>query len=101
MDDGTGASIHTCECQVAPGGAWAKQSRGHAADATDCKNHICLTQLYTSCRFDGNVIITGTWDNATAPGPRELTVTGADPKLCPLAKALPPPPPPPARTIGN
>eukprot|EP01048_Picozoa_sp_COSAG05_P025630 COSAG05_NODE_6612_length_931_cov_0.855769_2_plen_86_part_01 len=85
MDDGTGPSIHVCECSTTGAAPWAMQTRGHASNAMDCKNHICLDALYTACRFDGSVIITGKWTGKT------LNVTGADPDLCPAATKLPVP----------
>ena len=95
MDDGGSKVNHTCQCQTKTGAPWVNQTRGHAtSSAGNCKNHICLTPLYSACRYDGALIIEGTWDAPGSPGPRLLNVTAADPKVCPNAPPLPPTPPP-------
>ena len=84
MDGGGGTGIHKCSCQT-KAGAWELQTRGSTQDANNCKNHICLDSEYVACKFDLWLLITGTWDEKW----KQLNVTGADPKVCPKAPALP------------
>ena len=90
MDGGSGHGIHNCTCSKTLSGPWELQaSSGNAQSANGCKNHICLNKEYVACKYDGSLIITGTWNDKW----KELNVTGADPDVCPKAPPLPVPAP--------